>query len=103
MPFYSGLRAALLFSLTIPFLQNGALAQAGAFVETGASDQTANAPAGPSGYTVQTGTHIPLGLINSVSTKHSVAGDRIYLETVFPIVIDSHIVIPPGSYVMGTV
>jgi type IV secretion system protein VirB10 len=54
-------------------------------------------------YTVQTGTHIPLGLINSVSTKHSAAGDRIYLETVFPIVIDSHIVIPPGSYVTGTV
>jgi type IV secretion system protein VirB10 len=57
----------------------------------------------PSAYTVQTGTRIPLGLINSVSTKHSAAGDRIYLETVFPIVIDSHIVIPSGSYVTGTV
>jgi hypothetical protein len=54
-------------------------------------------------YTVDTGTHIALGLINSVSTKHSSAGDRIYLETVFPIVINSHIVIPPGSYVTGTV
>lgn len=54
-------------------------------------------------YTVEAGTHIPLGLINSVSTKHSAAGDRIYLETVFPIVIASHIVIPPGSYVIGTV
>ena len=54
-------------------------------------------------YTVETGTHIALGLINSVSTKHSSAGDRIYLETVFPIVIQSHIVIPPGSYVTGTV
>ncbi len=61
------------------------------------------APATPAAYTVQAGTHIPLGLINSVSTKHSAAGDRIYLETVFPIVIDSHIVIPPGSYVTGTV
>ncbi len=57
----------------------------------------------PPAYTVETGTHIALGLINSVSTKHSSAGDRIYLETVFPIVIDSHIVIPPGSYVTGTV
>lgn len=97
MPFHSGLRIALLFSLTLPFLQNGAMAQAGAFTDTGASNQN------PAGYTVQTGTHIPLGLINSVSTKHSVPGDRIYLETVFPIVIDSHIVIPPGSYVIGTV
>jgi hypothetical protein len=103
MPFHSSLRAALLCSFAIPFLQNGALAQAGAFAEKGAASQAADAPAGPSGYTVLTGTHIPLGLINSVSTKHSVAGDRIYLETVFPIVIDSHIVIPPGSYVTGTV
>ncbi len=57
----------------------------------------------PSRYTVETGTRIPLGLINSISTKHSAAGDRVYLETVFPIVINSHIVIPPGSYVTGTV
>jgi type IV secretion system protein VirB10 len=62
-----------------------------------------SAPATPAAYTVQAGTHVPLGLINSVSTKHSAPGDRIYLETVFPIVIDSHIVIPPGSYVIGTV
>jgi hypothetical protein len=54
-------------------------------------------------YTIETGTHIALGLINSVSTKHSSAGDRIYLETVFPVVIENHIVIPPGSYVTGTV
>ena len=57
----------------------------------------------PSVYTIDTGTHIALGLINSVSTKHSAAGDRIYLETVYPIVINNHIVIPPGSYVAGTV
>ena len=57
----------------------------------------------PKGYTVAPGTHIALGMINSVSTKHSSPGDRIYLETVFPIVIDNHIVIPPGSYVTGTV
>jgi type IV secretion system protein VirB10 len=63
----------------------------------------ADQASGPAAYTVETGTHIPLGLINSVSTKHSAPGDRIYLETVFPIVINSHIVIPPGSYVMGTV
>jgi hypothetical protein len=57
----------------------------------------------PKGYTIAPGTHIALGMINSVSTKHSSPGDRIYLETVFPIVIDNHIVIPPGSYVTGTV
>lgn len=81
------------------------LLQAALFGQTVPASATAPAvsPNSPSSYTVATGTHIPLGLINSVSTKHSEPGDRIYLETVFPIVVDGHIVIPPGSYVMGTV
>jgi type IV secretion system protein VirB10 len=66
-----------------------------------AEPNAATAPA--ASYTVQAGTRIPLGLINSVSTKHSAAGDPIYLETVFPIVIEGHIVIPPGSWVTGVV
>jgi len=54
-------------------------------------------------FVVETGTHIPLSLINSVSTKNSIPGDRVYLETVFPILVDGKIVIPPGSYVAGTI
>jgi hypothetical protein len=54
-------------------------------------------------FLVETGTHIPLSLINSVSTKNSAPGDRVYLETVFPILVDGRIVIPPGSYVAGTI
>jgi hypothetical protein len=54
-------------------------------------------------FLVEPGTHIPLSLINSVSTKNSVPGDRVYLETVFPILVDGRIVIPPGSYVAGTI
>jgi type IV secretion system protein VirB10 len=73
-----------------------------AFAAAAQTPDSPQAPAPPS-YTVVPGTHIALGLINSVSTKHSSPGDRIYLETVFPIVINSHIVIPPGSYVTGTV
>src|SRR5438067_4612560 len=54
-------------------------------------------------FTVTPGTKVPLSLLNSVSTKHSAEGDRIYLETVFPIMVNGRIVIPPGSYVAGTV
>jgi type IV secretion system protein VirB10 len=54
-------------------------------------------------FTVTPGTRIPLSLINSVSTKHAAEGDRVYLETVFPILTDGRVVIPPGSYVAGTV
>ncbi|MGH9626902.1 MAG: hypothetical protein ACRD7E_00845, partial [Bryobacteraceae bacterium] len=55
------------------------------------------------GYTVEPGTRIPLSLINTISTKQAAPGDRLYLETVFPILVDGRIVIPPGSYVAGTV
>src|SRR5580692_7546443 len=88
------MNAAILFGFTLVISTTAAWAQT---VDSNAASEA------PSAYTVEAGTRIPLGLINSVSTKHSAAGDRIYLETVFPIVIDSHIVIPPGSYVTGTV
>lgn len=54
-------------------------------------------------YQVENGTKIPLSLINSVSTKHSAIGDRVYLETAFPVVVNGRVVVPAGSYVMGTV
>src|SRR6478736_6734107 len=57
----------------------------------------------PGEYVVDSGTKVPLSLINSVSTKHSAEGDRVYLETVFPILSNGRIVIPPGSFVTGTV
>ena len=59
--------------------------------------------AAASNYTVAAGTRIPLSFINSVSTKSAAEGDRVYLETVFPIVLDGRVVIPPGSYVAGTI
>jgi len=57
----------------------------------------------PLEFTVESGTKVPLSLINSVSTKHSVEGDRVYLETVFPVLAGGRIVVPVGSYVAGTV
>jgi type IV secretion system protein VirB10 len=68
--------------------------------------QAQTPPAGapkPDAFVVEPGTRIPLSLINSVSTKHSAEGDRVYLETVFPILVKGKVVIPPGSYVAGTV
>lgn len=57
----------------------------------------------PGEYIIDPGTRVPLSMINSVSTKQSAVGDRIYLETVFPIMSNGKIIIPPGSYVAGTV
>ncbi len=57
----------------------------------------------PADFTVQSGTRIPLALRNTVDTKHSRDGDRIYLETVYPVVVNGSVVIPRGSFVNGTV
>lgn len=54
-------------------------------------------------YIVRAGTRIPLVLVNSVSTKTSEVGDRVYLQTSFPISAGNRIVIPEGSYVTGTI
>jgi hypothetical protein len=57
----------------------------------------------PGGIEISSGTKIPLTLLNTLSSKQTAEGDRVYLETLFPVLIEGKIVIPPGSYVSGTV
>ena len=52
---------------------------------------------------VETGTKIPLTLLNTLSSKQTAEGDRVYLETLYPVVLNGRIVVPQGSYVSGTV
>src|ERR1043165_5247750 len=85
-----------------------ALFATGLMLSCAAFGEEPNAPpqaenAKPAEFIVTPGTKLPLSLLNSVSTKHSAEGDRIYLETVFPILVNGRVVIPPGSYVAGTV
>ncbi len=61
------------------------------------------APSKPDEFVVAVGTRIPLSMINSISTKTAVTGERVYLESVFPILVNGHVIIPPGSYVAGTI
>jgi hypothetical protein len=61
------------------------------------------APVSADEIVVPEGTHIPLALRNAIDTKHSREGDRVYLETTFPVARDGRIVIPRGSFVNGTV
>lgn len=65
------------------------------------SDSASNTA--PQRYVVPSGTRLPLILHNAVTTRNAKPGDPIYLETLFPIVIDNRILIPAGSYVQGEV
>jgi hypothetical protein len=66
---------------------------------------TAPPPAVPANAKVEVpgGTHIPLVLHNAISTRSARPGDPVYFETLFPVMIDGHVVIPAGSYVSGEV
>lgn len=57
----------------------------------------------PGSFVIEPGTRILLNMINSISTKTASVGDRIYLETAFPVLSNGKVVIPQGSWVQGTV
>src|SRR5690242_5746066 len=54
-------------------------------------------------FVIQPGTRILLNMINSISTKQAAVGDRIYLETAFPVLQGNRVIVPQGSWVQGTV
>ena len=108
-------RLAALFLLAIPLAaqQQGPLTprpSAGPDSPTAPAAPTAAqaaapapASAAPSFIEVPTGTKLPLILHNAITTRNAQPGDPVYLESTFPIVIDSHILVPAGSYVQGEI
>jgi type IV secretion system protein VirB10 len=64
----------------------------------------AHANAEPDGdFIVAAGTRILLTLTNSVNTKRSAPGDKVYLTTTVPVFVKGQLVIPQGSYVTGSI
>ena len=49
------------------------------------------------------GTHVLLRMLNSINTRTAAEGNQVYLQTVTPVAIDGAMVIPPGTYVQGSV
>lgn len=87
----------------------GAEAQRSAEAQTPKSESEpggfkhAEAGHAPGAFVVPAGTRILLNMINSVSTRQAAIGDRLYLQTAFPIFANGHVVIPQGSWVAGTI
>ena len=74
-------------------------------VQTGqaAPSSAPAAKAAPETFMVPLGTRLPLILHNALTTRNAKPGDPVYLETLFPIVIQNRILIPAGSYVQGEI
>jgi hypothetical protein len=52
---------------------------------------------------IRPGTQIPIRLTTNVSSKSSRAGDPIEALVIAPVVVNDHVVVPPGTKVEGTV
>lgn len=79
--------------------------QSSAVSPTSAAANNASAPttAQKAQVEVVSGTHLPLVLHNAISTRSAKPGDPVYFETIFPVMVDGHVVIPAGSYVSGEI
>jgi hypothetical protein len=80
-------------------------ARAAAPTPASASASAASVAASSKSATIEVpgGTHIPLVLHNAISTRSARPGDPVYFETLFPVMVDGHVVIPAGSYMSGEV
>jgi type IV secretion system protein VirB10 len=54
-------------------------------------------------FLIAKGTRIPLRMLGTVSSRTAQEGDRVYLETSFPVTDKGRVVIPPGSQVAASV
>jgi type IV secretion system protein VirB10 len=52
---------------------------------------------------VPAGTRILLQLRSAINTKSAKAGDGVYLNSIFPVVVGNRVMIPTGVYVQGVV
>ncbi len=77
--------------------------QTQAVATTNASSVSNSPKAAPEKLLIPSGTRLPLILHNAVTTRNARPGDPVYLETLFPIVINDRILIPAGSYVQGEI
>src|SRR5690242_7370808 len=50
-------------------------------------------------YRIEQGKHIPVRLLNTISIRTGDQDGRVYLQTVFPVVVSDHTIIPSGSYI----
>jgi type IV secretion system protein VirB10 len=105
VPLCACLRAACLAGL-ISAGAGFAIAQTAGQTEPtpGASPPTAEATVTTKKtYTVPAGTKILLVLRSAINTRSAKAGDGVYLNSTFPVVVGSRVMIPTGVYVQGVV
>ena len=89
---------ALLSVCCVLFLARWSAAQSGLFTDTNRTSEP-----NPEVITIPAGTHLLMKLISPLHTTSSTPGSGVYLETAFPVVESSRVLIPEHTRVMGVV
>jgi type IV secretion system protein VirB10 len=74
-----------------------------AWAQTSASATPPATASGPIEVSIPAGTKVPVALKHAISTKTTREGDAVYAETTFPVVVNSRVLIPAGTYVQGRI
>lgn len=74
-----------------------------AFGQTAAFAQRGSSAPASAELSIPAGTKVPVALKHAISTKTSREGDAVYAETTFPVVVNSRVLIPAGTYVQGRI
>jgi hypothetical protein len=56
-----------------------------------------------SAFTLPAGTKLPLGLLRPLSVNSARPGTDVYLQITFPVAVGNQVLVPPGTYVQGTI
>jgi hypothetical protein len=67
------------------------------------ADATISTARDPNALVIPAGSKIPLALKQAISTKNAREGDAVYAETVFPFVLNDHVLVPAGTYIQGKI
>jgi len=54
-------------------------------------------------FTLPVGTRLPIGLLRPLSINKTKPGDTVYLQVTFPVSVGTQMLIPPGTYLHGTI
>jgi hypothetical protein len=67
------------------------------------ASQAVPKPAEENPLVIPAGSRIPLQLKQAINTKNAREGDSVYAETVFPFVLNEHVLVPAGTYIQGKI
>jgi outer membrane lipoprotein SlyB len=89
--------------MTLLFLTSLSAAQTASTAKLDSPEKPTPSTTNQNQLMIPAGTKVPIALKHAISTKSSREGESVYAETTFPVVLNSRVLIPAGTYVQGKI